>query len=53
MRQFDQELGIALEMMDTRRVRTRESRHRFYAFPIRYRHELTFSWTIFAKQLHP
>ncbi len=52
LRQLDQELGVAFEMMNFRGIIAGEFRHRLHALPIRDCHELAFGLAIFAEHLH-
>src|SRR3546814_1874990 len=51
-RQLDQELRIALQMMDAPRVVAGEARHRLDAFPVGDRHELALVRPVLPQHMH-
>ena len=53
VRQLDEELRIAVQVMDPFRVITGEARHGCHILPVRNRHELDFVLTLLAEGLHP
>src|SRR5688500_10286100 len=50
--QFDQELGVTLQMVNASRVFARKPRHRLHTFPVRNRYKLAFVAPILAQHLH-
>src|SRR3954469_20782926 len=53
LRQLDQELRVALKMVDAGRIASGKGRHRFDALPVRDRHELGLALAILPERLDP